>query len=65
MLVRQAAVTDKDTMYVYLSTNKFYLQPSLFTQIPDPVSAVKCRLQASDMIHEAANHRLNSSTLPL
>ena len=38
-------------MYVCLSTNKFYLQPSLFTtQIPDQGSAVSaCRLPTSDM----------------
>ena len=53
MLVRQAAITDEDTMYVYISTNKFYLQPLLFTQIPDPDTACsQCRLDTANIRHE-------------
>ena len=52
--------------YVYISTNKFYLQPFLLTQIPDPDTAVSAdlTLQTSDM-KQTGNHRQNSSTLPL
>ena len=62
MLVRQAAVTDKDTNVCLLIHQQVLFATFIVSQDSRPS---QCRLDIADIRHEAANHSLNKSMLPL